>query len=307
MDGLSVKIGSLQLKNPVMVASGTFGYGEEYAQLIDLNKLGAIVTKSITLRTRLGNPQPRLWETQGGLLNSIGLQNVGLATFVDEKLPYLQKYDTRIIVSIAGESVAEYCQLAQALKKENIDALEVNISCPNVKHTKKGLFAQDKDLSYEIIKKVKRYSCKPVIAKLTPNITDIGLIAKACEKAGAEAIAVVNTFNGMAVDIKTRKPVFSNIVAGLCGPAIKPLALYKVYEVKKAVKIPVIGMGGIMDVNDALEFIITGATAVAVGVGNFVDPKIPLNIIKELQDYLKNNQYKNIKQIIGSLISETGH
>lgn len=301
MDDLNVKIGSLKFKNPVMVASGTFGYGEEYAQLIDLNELGAIVTKSITLKPRLGNPQPRLWETQGGLLNSIGLQNVGLATFIDEKLPYLQKYDTRIIVSIAGESVAEYCQLAQALKKETFDALEVNISCPNVKHTKKGLFAQDKDLSYEIIKKVARYSHKPVIAKLTPNITDIGIIAKACEKAGAEAIAVVNTFNAMAIDLKTKKPVFKNIVAGLCGPAIKPQALYKVYEVKRAVKIPVIGMGGIMDVNDALEFIITGASAIAVGVGNFVDPKIPINIIKGLQHYVKENKIRQIKELIGSI------
>jgi dihydroorotate dehydrogenase (NAD+) catalytic subunit len=301
VDGLSVKIGSLKFKNPVMVASGTFGYGEEYAQLIDLNELGAIVTKSITLKTRLGNPQPRLWETQGGLLNSIGLQNVGLATFIDEKLPYLQKYDTRLIVSIAGESTAEYVTLAQALKKEKFDALEVNISCPNIQHTKKGLFAQDKDLSYEIIKKVVRFSRKPVIAKLTPNITDIGGIAKACEKAGAEAIAVVNTFNAMAIDLRTKKPVFKNIVAGLCGPAIKPQALYKVYEVKKAVKIPVIGMGGIMNVNDALEFIVTGASAIAVGVGNFVDPKIPLNIIKGLQHYLKDNHIGQVKQLIGSL------
>ncbi|MDD5492938.1 MAG: dihydroorotate dehydrogenase [bacterium] len=301
VDDLNVKIGSLKFKNPVMVASGTFGYGEEYAQLIDLNELGAIVTKSITLKPRLGNPQPRLWETQGGLLNSIGLQNVGLATFIDEKLPYLQKYDTRIIVSIAGESVAEYCQLAQALKKETFDALEVNISCPNVKHTKKGLFAQDKDLSYEIIKKVARYSHKPVIAKLTPNITDIGIIAKACERAGAEAIALVNTFNAMAIDLKTKKPVFKNIVAGLCGPAIKPQALYKVYEVKRAVKIPIIGMGGIMDVNDALEFIITGASAIAVGVGNFVDPKIPINIIKGLQRYVKENHISQIKELIGSI------
>lgn len=301
MDGLNVKIGSLKLKNPVMVASGAFGYGEEYAQSIDLNELGAIVTKSITLKPRLGNPQPRLWESQGGLLNSIGLQNVGLATFIDEKLPYLQKYDTRVIVSIAGESVAEYCQLAQALKEETFDALEVNISCPNVRHKKKGLFAQDKDLSYEIIKKVVRFSRKPVIAKLTPNITDITIIAKACEKAGAEAIAVVNTFNAMALDLKTKKPVFKNIVAGLCGPAIKPQALYKVYEVKNAVKIPVIGMGGIMNVNDALEFIITGASAVAVGVGNFVDPKIPINIINGLQHYIKENKIRQIKELIGSL------
>jgi dihydroorotate dehydrogenase (NAD+) catalytic subunit len=301
VDALSVKIGSLKLKNPVMVASGTFGYGEEYAQLIDLNELGAIVTKSITLKPRLGNPQPRLWETPGGLLNSIGLQNVGLTTFIDEKLPYLQKYDTGIIVSIAGESVEEYVKLSKALKKERFDALEVNISCPNVQHTKKGLFAQDKDLSYEIVRKVVRFSRKPVIAKLTPNITDIGTIAKACEKAGAEAIAVVNTFNAMAIDLKTKKPVFKNIVAGLCGPAIKPQALYKVYEVKRAVRIPVIGMGGIMNVNDALEFIIAGASAIAVGVGNFVDPKIPLNIINGLQRYLKDHHIKQVKQLIGSL------
>lgn len=300
MSNQSVTIGSVKFKNPVMVASGTFGYGEEYAQLVDLNKLGGIVTKSITLKPRLGNPQPRLWETASGLLNSIGLQNVGLATFIDEKLPYLQKYSTRIVVSIAGETVDEYAQLARELKKQNFDALEVNISCPNVK-AHKQLFAQDAEASKEIIKKVKRASQKPVFAKLTPNVTDIGEIAKACEKGGADAIAVANTFNGMAVDTKTARPVFENIVAGLSGPAIKPLALYKVHEVYSAVSIPVIGMGGIMNVSDAIEFMICGARAISIGVGNFIDPSIPEHIINGLEHYAKEHNLKSISKIIGSL------
>lgn len=301
MTDLKVKIGTLELKNPVMVASGTFGYGEEYAQLIDLNKLGAIVTKSITLKPRLGNPQPRLWETASGLLNSIGLQNVGLKTFLDEKLPYLQKYDTKIIVSIAGESIEEYEKLALALKDQQFHALEVNISCPNVRTAKNVLFAQDTELCTQVIKKVKRACKKTLIAKLTPNVTDIGLIARHCEKAGADAIAVVNTFNGLAVDAKNIKPVFANVVAGLSGPAIKPLALYKVYEVAKAVKIPIIGTGGIMNATDALEFIFTGASAIAVGVGNFVNPSIPIEIIAGLENYLKLNQISKIKSLIGKL------
>jgi dihydroorotate dehydrogenase (NAD+) catalytic subunit len=301
MTDLRVKLGTLELKNPVMVASGTFGYGEEYAQLVDLNKLGAIVTKSITLKPRPGNPQPRLWETPAGLLNSIGLQNVGLQTFLDEKLPYLQKYDTKIVVSIAGETVDEYEKLARALKKEKFAALEVNISCPNVRTAKRMLFAQDPDLCRQVIRKVKRHVKKPVIVKLTPNITDIGAIAKACEKAGADIIALVNTFNGMAIDLKTRKPVFKNVVAGLCGPAIKPLALYKVYETSRAVRIPIIGMGGIMTIQDSLEFILCGASAIAVGAGNFVDPKIPETIIKDMENYLQQNHIARISRLIGGL------
>ncbi len=301
MGDLKIKIGDMQLKNPVMVASGTFGYGEEYAQLVDLNKLGAIVTKSITLKPRAGNNQPRLWETASGLLNSIGLQNVGLKTFIEEKLPYLQKYDTGIIVSIAGETVDEYEKLAQALKKEKFDALEINISCPNVRTAKRMLFAQDPELARQVIRKVRRYYKKTVIVKLTPNVTDIGLIAKACEKAGADAIAVVNTFNGMAVDLKKGVPVFKNIVAGLCGPAIKPLALYKVYETSQAVRIPVIGMGGIMNFHDGLEYILCGASAIAVGAGNFIDPQIPVKIIKDMELYLRENHLGKISRLVGSL------
>ena len=301
MSDLRVKLGSLELKNPVMVASGTFGYGEEYAQLVDLDKLGAIVTKSITLKPRLGNPQPRLFETPSGLLNSIGLQNVGLQTFLDEKLPYLQKYDTKIIVSIAGETIDEYEKLARALKKEKYAALEVNISCPNVRAARKTLFAQDAELTRQVIRKVKRHIKKPVIVKLTPNITDIGVIAKTCEKAGADIIALVNTFNGMALDLKTKKPVFKNIVAGLCGPAIKPLALYKVFEASRAVKIPLIGMGGIMNLQDSLEFMLCGASAIAVGAGNFVDPQIPETIIREMGTYLQQNHIAKISRLIGSL------
>lgn len=301
MVDLRVNIAGLKLKNPVTMASGTFGYGEEYSGLVDLNRLGAVVTKSITLKPRAGNPPPRLRETSSGLLNSIGLQNVGVETFLEEKLPYLNRFDTRVIVSIAGETSKEYSELAGILKNEKFDALEVNISCPNAQAAGRRVFAQDPSAASEVIRKVKRKSSKPVIAKLSPNVTDIAGIAKACEKAGADALALVNTFNGMAVDIYRRAPVFKNTVAGLCGPAIKPLALYKVFEVRKAVSLPIIGMGGITSAADALEFIICGATAISVGYGNFVDPQIPLKIIRGLEEYLSKNKISSLKKLTGSL------
>ncbi|MEW6097534.1 MAG: dihydroorotate dehydrogenase [bacterium] len=296
---LSVNIAGLKMKNPVMVASGTFGYGEEYAQLVDLNKLGAIVVKGITIKPQAGNPPPRIVETASGMLNAIGLENVGVQRFIDEKLPYLRQFDTRVIVNIAGKSVEEYVKLAEKLDTL-VDGLEINISCPNV--AKGGLqFGQDPVLTYEVVNRVRQVTKLPLMAKLSPNVTDIKIIAKSAVDAGADAISLINTILGMAIDVTTKKPVLANITGGLSGPAIKPIALRMVYEVAKVVKVPIIGQGGIMKANDALEFIIAGATSVAVGTANFVNPKVSLEIIAGIENYLIENNISNISELIGSL------
>lgn len=296
---LSVNIAGLKMKNPVMVASGTFGYGEEYAQLVDLNKLGAIVVKGITLEPQIGNPPPRIVETASGILNAIGLENVGVQKLINEKLPYLHQFNTSVIVNIAGKSVEEYVELAKRLDGL-VDGLEINISCPNV--AKGGLqFGQDSSLTYEVVNKVRQATKLPLIAKLSPNVTDIKIIAKSAEDAGADALSLINTIVGMAIDIKQKKPCLSNITGGLSGPAIKPIALRMVYEVVKVVNVPIIGQGGIMNKTDALEFIIAGATAVAIGTANFVDPKASLKIIDGIKDYLIENNISKISELIGSL------
>ncbi|MEW6609348.1 MAG: dihydroorotate dehydrogenase [bacterium] len=285
---LTVNIASIKMKNPVMVASGTFGYGEEYAQLIDLNKLGAIVSKGITLAPRQGNPPPRIVETPCGMLNAIGLENVGVEKFIKEKLPYLRQFDTPLIANIAGKTVEEYVELARRLDGL-VDGLEINISCPNV--AKGGLeFGQDASLTYQVVSNVRQVSKVPLITKLSPNVTDIKVIARAAEDAGTDAISLINTILGMAIDVNTRKPVLANITGGLSGPAIKPIALRMVFEVAKVVHVPIIGQGGIMNTTDALEFIIAGATAVAVGTANFVDPQLPLKIIAGIENYLRENK-----------------
>ncbi|MEW6618941.1 MAG: dihydroorotate dehydrogenase [bacterium] len=285
---LTVNIASIKMKNPVMVASGTFGYGEEYAQLIDLNKLGAIVSKGITLAPRQGNPPPRIVETPCGMLNAIGLENVGVEKFIKEKLPYLRQFDTPLIANIAGKTVEEYVELARRLDGL-VDGLEINISCPNV--AKGGLeFGQDSSLTYQVVSNVRQVSKVPLITKLSPNVTDIKVIARAAEDAGTDAISLINTIMGMAIDVNTRKPILANITGGLSGPAIKPIALRMVFEVAKAVHVPIIGQGGIMNTTDALEFIIAGATAVAVGTANFVDPQVPLKIIAGIENYLRENK-----------------
>lgn len=298
---LAIELAGISLKNPVMVASGTFGYGEEYAQLVDLNRLGAIVAKTITLKPRLGNDPPRIVETASGVLNSIGLQNVGIDTFINEKLPFFKEYDVPLIVSIAGETTDEYVQLAKILRGEKIDGLELNLSCPNIKYDRKLMFAQNPQATHQVVSRVSKATSLPLMVKLSPNVTDIASIAKMCEEAGADGVSLINTFTGIAIDIENRKPKIGQITGGLSGPAIKPIALRMVYEVHKAVRIPIIGMGGIMTAGDALEFIIAGAKAVAIGTGNFVDPLIPIKVIDGIREYMVNNKIKDIKSIVGSL------
>ena len=281
-----IKIGKIKLKNPVMVASGTFGYAEEFEGLVDLKKLGAIVTKTITIKARPGNPMPRICETASGMLNSIGLQNEGVENFIKEKLPYLSKLDVPVIVSISGDSTKEFCQLAKRLDKvKGVDGLELNVSCPNV--NRQGLIAQCKDSTYELVKNVRNNTNKTLITKLSPNVTDIVEIAKAACSAGSDAVSLVNTFLGMAIDIETEKPKLGNIVGGLSGPCIKPIALRMVWEVAKNIKKPVIGMGGIMNAEDAIEFLIAGAKAVQVGTANFVEPGICERIVKGVERWIK--------------------
>ncbi|MCD6082520.1 dihydroorotate dehydrogenase [Candidatus Aerophobetes bacterium] len=298
---LRVKLGKLELKNPVLVASGTFGYGEEYAELVDLNKLGGIMTKAVTLRPKEGNPPPRLVEVPCGLLNAIGLENPGLEVFIREKLPFLRKFDTKIIVNIAGEKEDDYLQIAKRLSKENgVDALEVNISCPNVKEG--GLsFGTDPKVIYLLVKRLKEVCELPLIVKLTPNVTDIKEVAKAAEEGGADILSLINTVLAMAVDVDTQRPKLGNIVGGLSGPAIRPIAVRMVWEVSGAVNIPIIGMGGIMKAEDALEFVIAGASAVAVGTANFVDPRTPLKVIEGIGRYLKDKGIDSFASLVGSL------
>lgn len=286
MVNLTTEIAGIKMKNPVMVASGTFGFGKEYYEYLDLNKLGAIITKSITLKPREGNPPPRIVETPAGMLNSIGLQNEGIDYFLKEHLPFLAKFDTPTIVNIAGETVEEYAELAKILNKEpKVKGIEVNISCPNVK---KGgmMFGIDPQLTKEVISAVKKSATTmPVIAKLTPNVTDITIIAKAAVEAGADALSLINTILGMAIDIETGKSRLGTLTGGLSGPAIKPIAVRMVYEVAHTVEVPVIGIGGIMSGADAIEFFLAGAKAIQVGTASFIDPQAPIRILTELAEY----------------------
>ena len=300
---LAVQIGSLKLKNPVMTASGTFGYGEEYADYVDLNKLGAIVVKGLSLKPRLGNPPPRIMETAGGMLNAVGLQNIGVEEFINEKLPYLKNFDVAVIANIYGETYTEYSKVAEKLSSvKGVHALEVNVSCPNVK--KGGLsFGSDPKAAAEVTRRVKAETNLPVIVKLTPNVTDIAAIATAAENAGADAVSLINTLTGMSVDLKTRTPHLKNVTGGLSGPAIKPIALRMVWQVVQRVSIPVIGIGGIMTAEDALEFLILGAKAVQIGTANFINPRATLDVIEGMKNYLSENKIKDINAIIGTFRS----
>jgi dihydroorotate dehydrogenase (NAD+) catalytic subunit len=304
---LEVKIGKLSLKNPVMVASGTFGYGEEYKDLVSLKDIGAIVTKSITLEPYEGNRPPRICETTAGMLNAIGLQNEGADDFIKNKIPFLQGSGTAVIVSIAGKTKKEYKELAEKLDKTPVDAIEINISCPNIKvHSPHSidhrLFAQDARAAADIVRAVRAHTGKPIITKLSPNITDITETATAAEKAGSDAISLINTILGMSIDIETRRPMLGNITGGLSGPAIKPIALRMVWETYNSVKIPIIGIGGIMNVIDAIEFFLCGASAIQVGTANFVTPDASTQIINGLKDYLKDKRLKSIRDLTGKLI-----
>jgi dihydroorotate dehydrogenase (NAD+) catalytic subunit len=307
---LAVTIGNMILKNPVMTASGTFGYGEEYAPFVDLNRLGAVVVKGLSLEPRSGNPPPRIMETPAGMLNAVGLQNLGVRAFIAQKLPFLRKFDTAVIANIFGETVDEYRRVAEILSgAEGVHAIEVNISCPNV--NKGGIaFGARPDLAAEVTRRVRGETGFPLIVKLTPNVTDIAEIALAVEAAGADAISLINTITGMSVDIEKRRPHLANITGGLSGPAIRPVALRMVWQVVRAVKIPVIGIGGIMTASDALEFFITGATAIQVGTANFVNPVAVLEIIDGIREYLIRHEIADIAELIGSLNihpSEEGH
>jgi dihydroorotate dehydrogenase (NAD+) catalytic subunit len=298
---LNVRIGPLQLRNPVLTASGTFGYGKEYADLVDPNLLGGMVVKGVSLKPRPGNSPPRIVETPAGMLNAIGLENIGVEAFLQEKLPWLKTLDTAVIVNIYGHSRAEYGAVAAQLKgAEGVAALEINISCPNVKMG--GMvFGTDPAASARVTETVLKNTDKPVVVKLTPNVTDICAVARAVEQAGAHAVSLINTLTGMAIDTETKRPRLGNISGGLSGPAIRPVALYMVHRVVRAVRIPVIGIGGIMDTKDALEFLIAGAGAVQVGTANFVNPRASLDIIAGLRQYCIDHDIQRIEDLIGTL------
>ncbi|WP_428897918.1 dihydroorotate dehydrogenase (NAD+) catalytic subunit [Parelusimicrobium proximum] len=300
---VSVKLGALKIKNPVMTASGTFGSGKEYSKFYDLSELGAVVCKTITLNKRDGNPPPRIADTPYGMLNAIGLENKGVEYFIEDTLPFIKQFDTACVVSIAGNNPDEYKALAERLNKcPEVHAIEVNMSCPNVTHgTAKGLFCQDNNTMMHILKEVKAITDKPVFAKISPAVTDITVTAKAVKDSGADAVSLINTYPAMGVDLKTRRPLLGNITGGLSGPAIKPIALKMVWEVYKSVDIPIIAMGGIMCADDALEFILCGATAVQIGTANFVNPMASAEIARGVEKYFKENNLSNIDDLRGKL------
>lgn len=297
---LRVRIGALELQNPVLTASGTFGYGEEVADLVDLSRLGAIVCKTVTRLPRAGNAPPRTCETPAGMMNAIGLQNVGLAAFKREKLPFLRKCGTKLIVNIAGDSVEDFAGMCRDISEEvGVDALELNISCPNVAH---GLdFSTDPIQAEAVVRACRMATMKPLLVKLSPNVTDISLIARAAQNGGADALSVANTFVGFAVDTRTRRPRLSNGTGGLSGPAIRPLALRAVWKCAQSVQIPIIGIGGIATANDALEFLIAGASAVQVGTATFVRPSAALEVIEGIEAYLRQYNFAAVTDIVGSL------
>ena len=301
---LSVEIGKLKLKNPVMTASGTFGYGEEYSEFMDLNRLGAVVVKGLSLLPKEGNPPPRIAETAGGMLNAIGLQNIGIERFIQEKLPFLKQFDTPVIVNFFGDSVEEYVKAAERLSASGgIHGLEMNISCPN-KQAGWCIFGTDPKVTFEVVSAVRKSTDLILIVKLSPNVTDIGVMARAAEDAGADAVSLINSITGMAIDIETRRPKLANITGGLSGPAVKPVALRMVWEVYRAVKVPIIGMGGIMNGRDSIEFILAGATAVAVGTAHFINPVTSVQVIEGMEDFMREKGVSHIKNLIGGLITE---
>jgi len=298
---LKIKLGRISLKNPVLAASGTFGYGEDYSRFIDLNQLGGIITKTVTLEPKEGNRPPRLAETPSGLLNSIGLENPGLKVFLREKLPFLQQFNTALVVNIAGEKEEEYLRLAERLDRvKGIDALEINISCPNVK-TGGLIFGTKPSLVFSLVKRIREVTDIPLITKLTPNVTDIAEIAQAAEEAGTEALSLINTLVGMAIDVETRKPKLGNVTGGLSGPAIRPIAIRMVRQTFQKVNLPLIGVGGIMTAEDALEFILAGASAVAIGTANFIDPKTMIKVKDGIKEYMRQNNIGEFKDLIGWL------
>src|SRR5213083_993328 len=298
---LSVPIGPLTLKNPIIAASGCFGYGVEYADLVDLSTLGAIATKGLFLTEREGHPPPRIVETPAGMLNAIGLQGIGVRRFIDEKLPELRAHHATVIVNICGTTLDEYVEVARILSDaEGVAALELNISCPNIKEG--GItFGCSLRGTFDVVSAVRKVTGLPILPKLTPNVTDVSSFARAAEEAGADAISLVNTFLAMAIDVHTRRPRLTNIVGGLSGPAIRPIAVRMVYECRQAVTIPILGMGGIVDARDAIEFILAGATAVQVGTANFVDPFIWSKLVDGLVDYMQRHAVARAADLVGAV------
>lgn len=298
---LSTRIGSLELKNPVMTASGTFGYGIEYADFMNISRLGAIIVKGTTLAPRQGNPYPRMAETPSGMLNAVGLQNKGVDYFVDHIYPEVQKIGTSIIVNVSGSSIDDYVQTASIINTlDDIPAIELNISCPNVKQGGMA-FGVNPESAAQVVSAVRKAYDKTLIVKLSPNVTDITEIARAVEGAGADSVSLINTILGMAIDAEKRKPILSTITGGMSGPAVKPVALRMVWQTAKAVKIPVIGLGGICSATDAIEFLIAGASAIQIGTANFIDPSISEKVIDGIADYLERHGFNSVQEIIGAL------
>ncbi len=298
---LSVNVAGMALRNPIMTASGTFGYGEEFSQYVNLNTLGGIVTKGLSLRPRAGNPTPRIVETPGGMLNAIGLQNVGIDAFIEKKLPFLRTVDTLCVANFFGDTVDEYAEMARRLNElPEVAALEMNISCPNVKQG--GIvFGSDPACAAGVVAACRAATSKPLVVKLSPNVTDVVAMAKACADAGADALSLINTLIGMAIDINTRRPVLANVTGGLSGPAIKPVALRMVLQVARAVKLPIIGIGGIMSATDVIEFMLAGASAVQIGTASFITPGIAEQIVQDLQAWMVANKVQDINSLIGAL------
>jgi dihydroorotate dehydrogenase (NAD+) catalytic subunit len=295
---MRVNIAGVELKNPVMTASGTFGSGREYEKYIDINQLGAVIVKGVANKEWLGNPAPRIAETYGGMLNAVGLQNPGVDVFIKEDIPFLRQFDTKIVVNVVGRTIEDYVEVAERLSHEDVDLLELNISCPNVKEGGVA-FGTNPIMAETITKAVKKVAKQPLIVKLSPNVTDITEIAKAVEAGGADSISLINTLLGMRVDINKRQPIIANKVAGLSGPGIKPVAVRMVYQVHKAVKLPIIGLGGIMNYEDAVEFMMVGASAIAVGTANLINPRATIEIVEGLKKYAERQKMRDINEIVG--------
>ena len=294
----SINLAGVTLKNPVMTASGTFGSGKEYGEFVDLNKLGAVVTKGVANIPWPGNPTPRIAEVYGGMLNAIGLQNPGIDVFMERDIPFLKQYDTKIIVNVCGKTTEDYCEVVEKLANTDVDMLEINISCPNVKEG--GIaFGQNPKSVEEITKEIKKYAKQPIIMKLSPNVTDITETAKAAEAGGADVLSLINTLTGMKIDIERQAFAIANKTGGLSGPAVKPVAVRMVYQVANAVKVPIIGMGGICTAEDAMEFILAGATAVSVGTANFNNPYTTVEVVAGIEDYMRRHNVEDINDLIG--------
>lgn len=300
MSKMNVTLAGVELKNPVMTASGTFGSGEEYSEFVDLNKLGAVVTKGVANVPWPGNPTPRITETNSGMLNAIGLQNPGIDVFCERDIPFLKKFDTKIIVNVCGKTTEDYCEVVERLANEPVDMLEINVSCPNVKEG--GIaFGQDPKALEAITKEVKKYAKQPVIMKLSPNVTDVTEMARAAEAGGADVLSLINTITGMKIDINRRTFALANKTGGMSGPAVKPVAVRMVYQVANAVSLPIIGMGGIASAEDALEFIMAGATAVSVGTANFFEPRTTEMVVDGIRSFMERQKIEDIHEIIGAV------